>query len=137
LSVRTKRWAAAALTTLAVTAGVSALTPGVAHAASYNGACGSGYGAIDHLNVSGGTVWLTYNASTGKNCVVTVRNNPGARLFMNAVISHAGTSTWDDADPGQFTTYAGPVYVHAPHSCIDWGGVIDDSANFQWNSHCS
>ncbi|EYF02780.1 hypothetical protein [Chondromyces apiculatus] len=94
-------------------------------AATYNGVCGSGYHVIASHALSGGTVFLTYNSSTGKNCVVTVRNTSGARLPMTARVSKAG-QPWI-VDSGQFTTYAGPVYVYAPHACIDWGGSINGS----------
>lgn len=48
-------------------------TASPASAATYNGACGSGYSVLDSDNVGQlGTVFLTYNDSTGQNCVVTV-----------------------------------------------------------------
>lgn len=104
-------------------------------AASYNGVCGSGYAVIDSHALTGGTVYLAYNRSTGYNCVVTIRNTSGTRISMNAKVSRAG-QPWI-SDPGQFTTYAGPVKVHAPHACIDWGGEIGTSKFYEYNSHCS
>ncbi|MDQ1646324.1 MAG: hypothetical protein QOJ50_2508 [Cryptosporangiaceae bacterium] len=118
----------------ALATGATALLPGTAQAAEYNGACGSGYAAIDHLDVSGGTVWLTYSGATGKNCVVTVRNSPGAKKHMDAKISLAG-DPWK-SNPGDFKEYAGPVYVSARNACIDWGGEIENSTAYRYGVHC-
>lgn len=64
---------------------------GAYSALAYNGVCGSGYQVIDSQSVTGGTVYLTYNSSTGKNCVVTTRSTPGSRLAMCAKYnSHCG-----------------------------------------------
>ncbi|MDC0710559.1 spore-associated protein A [Stigmatella sp. ncwal1] len=104
------------------------------NALAYNGACGSGYGVIDSHAVAGGTVYLTYNSSTGKNCVVTVRNSPGNRVQMCAKVSRAGAAWVQDC--GSYTTYAGPVYVAAPNACIDWGGSIGGSPYHEYNTHC-
>jgi len=103
-------------------------------AAPYNGVCGSGYVVIDSLPLTGGTIYLTYNSGNGYNCVVTVRSSPGTPLPMDAYVGLSGNELNDDF--GHYTTYAGPVYVHAPHQCIDWGGWIDNSFNHQPNSHC-
>jgi len=102
--------------------------------AAYNGVCGAGYSVIDSHGVSGGTVYLTFNASNGRNCVVTIRNTPGARVHMCAEVSLAG-DIWN-IDCGDYTTYAGPVYVTAPHQCIDWGGSIGDSTFTEFGTHC-
>jgi|SRR5689334_4412712 len=131
---RMRRWAAALGTLGVVLAGV--LTgAGTASATVYNGACGGGYGEIDHRDLPGGTVYLTYSGSTGNNCVVTVRDKPGTPVFMNAWIRLSGTSDWNQ-DPGNFTTYAGPVYVRAPGQCVDWGGEIAGYWVTVLNSHC-
>ncbi|WP_431681340.1 spore-associated protein A [Kitasatospora sp. KL5] len=129
------RTAKAAVLSLAAAAGV-VLAPATAEAADYNSACGSGYREIDHLTLSGyGTVFLTYNGSTGKNCVVTVRDNPGERLYMNALVRLAGSQQWI-GDYGDFTSYAGPVYVSAAGRCIDWGGEIETVYLYRQNVHC-
>jgi hypothetical protein len=106
--------------------------PGLA--AAYNGVCGSGYNVIDSHSVNGGTVYLTYNASTGKNCVVTIRNTSGDRRSMCAKVSLA-FAPWNE-DCGSYTTYAGPVYVYASNECIDWGGSIQSSSYYEYNTHC-
>jgi hypothetical protein len=100
----------------------------------YNGACGSGYRVIDSHSLIGGTVYLTYNSGTGRNCVVTIRSTPGSRLWMCANVSRA-RAPWIQ-DCGSYTTYAGPVYVAARNACIDWGGSIGNSSYYEYNTHC-
>ncbi|MEV8095938.1 spore-associated protein A [Kitasatospora sp. NPDC085879] len=131
---RLKRTATRAGVMAAVAAAAVTVMPTAAHAATYNGACGSGYGVIDSGAVTGGTVFLTYNRSTGKNCVVTVRNTAGGAKYMAARVSKAN-DPWN-SDEGQYTTYAGPVYVSAPGTCIDWGGEIDGSTYYRYGVHC-
>ncbi|WP_329459855.1 spore-associated protein A [Streptomyces sp. NBC_01497] len=116
---------------------VAAAMPAQAAApATYNSACGSGYSVIDTLPITTlGHVYLTYNASTGYNCVVTVRNTSGSAVPMNAWISRSDATT-DTIDKGNFQTYAGPVYVHAAGTCIDWGGLINGYSAFREHVHC-
>jgi hypothetical protein len=101
---------------------------------AYNGVCGPGYQVINSHSLTGSTVYLTYNSSTGKNCVVTVRSTSGSRLSMCAKVSRA-YAPWI-SDCGSYTTYAGPVYVDARNACIDWGGSIGNSPYYQYNAHC-
>ncbi|PBC67645.1 hypothetical protein BX265_8269 [Streptomyces sp. TLI_235] len=130
-----KRAALSAAVTTVAAAGV-AITPSVAEAATYNGACGSGYSVIDTLPLQDGTIFLTYNRSNGNNCVVTVRTHPSSYLVnIEASIKKSGTSQWKQ-DLDFYTTYAGPVYLHAPGACIDWEGGINGEVNYQYNSHC-
>jgi hypothetical protein len=115
-----------------------AVSAAPAQAASYNGACGSGYTVIDHMSVgpSGteGTTYLTYNH--GWNCVVTITNRPGTSQYIEADLEVSGGS-WK-TDWGYYKYYAGPVYVYAPNKCVDWGGWIGGPGvlNLQWNDHC-
>ncbi|MER8188266.1 spore-associated protein A [Kitasatospora sp. NPDC094015] len=134
---RSKRSVARAGVLALAIGGTVMAVPASAQAASYNGACGSGYSTIDHRDLnSGGTVYLTYNRSNGNNCVVTVRNNPGPALLMLAGLKKAGASTWADLDEKYYTSYAGPVYLHAPNSCIDWEGGIGENVSGGFDSHC-
>ncbi|MUL42476.1 spore-associated protein A [Streptomonospora sp. PA3] len=107
-----------------------------AAAASYNGACGDGYVVVNQRDLDRGTVYLTYNSGNGYNCVVTVRDNPGTRLTMFAGISRQSDSAWYDVDQGEYTTYAGPVYRHAPGECVTWGGAIEGDYNGGNNTNC-
>ena len=48
--------------------------------------CGSGYKTVNSAAVGSlGTVYLTYNATNGKNCVATIRTNPGTAVDMYVV----------------------------------------------------
>lgn len=134
MSINLKRVAASAASVLALAATATVVSSTAAQAATYNGVCGSGYSVIDRANISGGTVFLTYNSSNGRNCVVTVRNSPGARMSMGALVSLAG-DPWN-ADQGDYTTYAGPVRVSARNACIDWGGYIGDAGFSGYGTHC-
>ncbi|MEV4628116.1 hypothetical protein AB0J90_17720 [Micromonospora sp. NPDC049523] len=123
-------------TVAALAATAVAVTGAPAQAASYNGACGSGYSVIDSMGAGNGagTIFLTYN--NGWNCVVTITNTPGVRDFMAASIERSG-GTWID-DEGNYTQYAGPVYVYAPNDCVDWGGIVGNKyiRMIEWNDHC-
>ncbi|MGW9432516.1 spore-associated protein A [Streptomyces decoyicus] len=106
-------------------------------AAAYNGACGSGYSVVNSVPVTGkGTVYLTYSARTGKNCVVTVRNSPGKPVYMYTYLTATdGSSDWV-YDSGQYTSYAGPVYLPAKGICVDWGGSIESVSVSVSGSNC-
>ncbi|GAA2998277.1 spore-associated protein A [Actinokineospora diospyrosa] len=133
--MRVARNAVAALAAVGMALGTAVLVPGVATAASYNGACGSGYGVVNRYDLIGGTVFLTYSRSSGLNCVVTVRDNPGPKLPMTAKVSRSDELTWVE-DMGDYGTYAGPVYRHAAGVCVDWGGAIDSDSVTVWRTNC-
>jgi hypothetical protein len=128
--------AALGLAAAAATAGVL-VNAAPAQAALYGGQCGSGYNVVNVLDLPDlrGTVYLTYNASTGKNCVVTLRENPGAATLMEAFLRRSGTSSWVK-DSGNYTTYAGPVYVSAAGSCVDYGGTIGTATKTRTRTNC-
>lgn len=112
----------------------SAATAGAA--ASYNGVCGSGYKVVNSMPVgSTGTVYLTYNASNGKNCTVTVRNSTGSPTYMVAYVRNVDTNE-DQYDEGEYRSYAGPVYVAARGACVEWGGVIGSQQAWNFGSNC-
>ncbi|WAU79280.1 spore-associated protein A [Streptomyces sp. Qhu-G9] len=111
--------AAAATSVLAFSGNANAAGANVA----YNGACGSGYSVVNSANMQfgAGTVYLTYNGSTGKNCVVTIQTEQKYSGPMTAKIRRTGSSSWT-TDSGDYRYYAGPVYVSAAGSCVDWYG---------------
>ncbi|WP_328405786.1 hypothetical protein [Nocardia sp. NBC_00403] len=121
-----------------IVVGTAVFVPANASAASYGGQCGGGYAVIEQANLIGGTAFLTYSNATGKNCVVTVRDEPGDELFMVARVGRSGDLQSTDVDQGNYTTYAGPVYVSAAHRCIDWYGQIRGDWNWvgQQTAHC-
>lgn len=134
--MRISRKTSAVGLTVAAAAGVL-VAAAPASAALYGGQCGSGYNVVNVADFTDkrGTVYLTYNSSTGKNCVVTVREKPGAAAPMDAYLRRSGTTAWAD-DPGNFTTYAGPVYVSAAGSCVDWGGTIGTASLTRTRTNC-
>jgi hypothetical protein len=111
------------------------LGAGTASAATYGGQCGSGYGVVDQHNITGGTIFLAFNNSSGNNCVVTVRNSSGSN-HIDALIGLSGDPNWEDTDPGNWSKWAGPVYVYARGHCVDWGGIIGSVSWYQFDSHC-
>lgn len=138
---RMRRAAAAAGLAVAGVAGTVAFA-GTASAdttdtvAAYNGACGSGYTVVDHADVSDlGTVFLTWSEATGENCVVTVRATPGAAVPMVAFVEQTANPSVGEKDSGQYTTYAGPVYVAARSACVTWGGTITTYST-ESQGHC-
>jgi hypothetical protein len=107
--------------------------------AAYNGACGSGYKVVNSAGIANlGTVYLTYNSSTGKNCVVTIRNRSGSPVHMTALVQALipGQPTNPVIDDGYYRSYAGPVYVKAKGLCVKWGGSIQGSGYLNPGSNC-
>ncbi|MFE1456084.1 spore-associated protein [Streptomyces sp. NPDC058735] len=98
--------------------------------------CGSAYRTVNSAAVGSlGTVYLTYNASNGQNCVVTIRSNPGAAVNMSAWIYVPDTEE-NHYDEGLFTSYAGPTYVHGKGHCVDWGGSLGTTHVQVYGSNC-
>ncbi|MFI8215826.1 spore-associated protein [Streptomyces sp. NPDC085932] len=98
--------------------------------------CGSAYKTVNSAAVGSlGTVYLTYNASNGKNCVVTIRNSPGTAVDMALWIEVPDTSERGE-DYGRYTSYAGPAYVYGKGHCVDWGGGISNVHVQVYNSNC-
>lgn len=101
------------------------------------GVCGSGYKTVNSVPVGSlGTVYLTYNSSNGKNCVATIRANPGTAKSMSTYIYVPATDQWAD-DSGNFTSYAGPAYVYGKGYCVSWGGSISNIYVSVENSNCA
>ncbi|GAA4326341.1 spore-associated protein A [Streptomyces venetus] len=99
--------------------------------------CGSAYKTVNSAAVgTQGTVYLTYNASNGKNCVATIRNNPGTAQQMSAWIYVPDTEL-GDSDEGTYTSYAGPTYVYGKGHCVDWGGSINNVYVQVYGSNCA
>ncbi|MCX5048639.1 MULTISPECIES: spore-associated protein A [unclassified Streptomyces] len=130
-----------AVAVLGLTAAATVAATGTASAASYNGGCGSGYSVIGSKDVGDGKAYITYNGSTGYNCVVTVSDTPGTAMYLDARLRiHRTDVVWKstEMDAGHFQYYAGPVYVYAKGSCIDYGGSAGNSSYIQidYNVHC-
>lgn len=108
-----------------------------AASATYNGACGDGYNVVERVDLSAdrGSVFLTYNSSNSYHCVATVRTVAGGSTLMEAMIRRSGTTEWN-IDSGDYTTYAGPVYVNAAGECVDWGGTIGTETQVRESADC-
>ncbi|WP_409471730.1 spore-associated protein A [Streptomyces sp. HC307] len=138
--LNTKRLGSAA-TVLGLTVAGTIAATGTASAVSCNGACGSGYGVIDSMDTYDGHTFLTYNSSTGYNCVVTVSDFPGTSMYLDARLRLSRNDTvWksNEMDAGIYKYYAGPVYVSARNSCVDWGGEAGAHSHVQvdYDDHC-
>ncbi|MBV1938538.1 MULTISPECIES: spore-associated protein [Streptomyces] len=99
--------------------------------------CGSAYKTVNSAPIGSlGTVYLTYNSSNGKNCVATIRKNPGAAVDMSTWIYIPDTG--DSAeDYGHYTSYAGPAYVYGKALCVNWGGHINNIYTQVSGSNCA
>ena len=127
-----------ALTTLlAGTAVVFGTTASAAPNVTPQGVCGGAYKTVNSVPVGSlGTVYLTYNASNGKNCVATIRANPGTAKEMSTYIYVPDTDEWA-GDSGRYTSYAGPAYVYGKGHCVSWGGNIANVYVSVENSNCA
>ena len=139
LGTRTKALAVIGTVT-AATAVLGAAGPAqAASAASYAAAvCGSGFSPDGVFGLDGGTIYVSYNGST--DCAVLMKSAyVGTATNTWVFIGHAngagggyGGPDGDGNDDGWYTTYAGPVYVYAPHECIEVGGgtVVGNDADW-------
>ncbi|MFI5820536.1 spore-associated protein [Streptomyces rishiriensis] len=129
---------AAALAALAVGATTALAAPASATPnTTPQKVCGSGYKTVNSAAVGSlGTVYLTYNAANGNNCVATIRNNPGTAVDMSAWIYVPDTDKGDD-DYGHYTSFAGPTYVIGKGHCVDWGGGIANTTVQVTGSNCA
>ncbi|MDX2938567.1 spore-associated protein [Streptomyces ipomoeae] len=127
-----------ALTALTVGAATAfGTTASAAPNVTPQGVCGSSYKTVNSAPVGSlGTVYLTYNSSNGKNCVATIRANPGTLKYMSAYIYVPATEEWD-GDSENYTSYAGPTYVYGKGYCVSWGGSIDNVYVSVENSNCA
>ena len=89
-------------------------------------ACGSGYAVDASHSISGATIYLLYNSSTGYNCVVTLATYTGGSVPMSATLKVEGGSS--KTDSGSYTYYAGPVSLSAPGKCVIYGGSYNGSS---------
>ncbi|MET9338165.1 protein kinase [Nonomuraea sp. NPDC003804] len=100
------------------------------------GVCGAGYKVINsHALGTKATVYLLYNTSAGKNCVITMSKYVvPAKVSMNAVLQVQGGAS--GANPGSYTAYAGPVRLAAVKKCVIWGGSWGTLSWKSGWSHC-
>lgn len=124
----------------ALVAGTTAAFGATAHAApnvTPQGVCGSAYKTVNSAPIGSlGTVYLTYNSANGKNCVATIRKNPGTAKAMSTYVYVPDTDEWA-GDSGDFTSYAGPSRVYGKGYCVSWGGNIANVYVSVENSNCA
>ncbi|MFC4565834.1 spore-associated protein A [Nocardiopsis mangrovi] len=129
---------AAASAALAAALSTAAVLAAPASAASYNDVCGSGYGVVNSADLPGGagTVFLTYNAANGRNCAVNVRSSAGERLPMDVQLARSDDPDSAVLDTGDFTEYAGPVYLEAAGQCVTWSGITGGQQAGKAGTNC-
>ncbi|WP_326700056.1 hypothetical protein OG909_23835 [Streptomyces sp. NBC_01754] len=125
------------------------VTVPTADAATASTACGSGYSRVGHYPITssmaqaknpGGYLDIYYSSSTGKNCGVAypTSTHQGKTSMLEVDMRKSGNSTWT-GDSGNFTYYAGPVYVSARGACIDALGFVTDGYDYRggfYGKHC-
>ncbi|WP_410598111.1 sialidase family protein [Amycolatopsis sp. lyj-90] len=99
-------------------------------------ACGSGYGVIDSAPLgTTGTVYLSYNASNGQNCVSTMKSaSAGTATATSAYLEVQGSARLTDS--GSFSWFAGPVRAAAADKCVKWGGSAGGTKYDSPSEHC-
>ncbi|WP_410662516.1 sialidase family protein [Amycolatopsis sp. lyj-84] len=99
-------------------------------------ACGSGYGVIDSAPLgTAGTVYLSYNASIGQNCVSTMKSaSAGTATATSAYLEVQGSARLTDS--GSFSWFAGPVRAAAADKCVKWGGSAGGTKYDSPSEHC-
>ncbi|WP_330290542.1 spore-associated protein A [Streptomyces sp. NBC_00576] len=107
-----------------------------AAAATYNNGCGSGYVVVNSASVGTvGTVFLTYNSSSGKNCVVTVRNSSGSGIEICESITNENGASQSMCEQNR-TTWGGPVTISAAGQCVTWSGSIGSATGGKTRTNC-
>ncbi|MEU7873550.1 GH25 family lysozyme [Dactylosporangium sp. NPDC049140] len=98
--------------------------------------CGGGYKVIDQAALSSaGTVYLLYDATTGGNCVTTVKATKlGTASATSAYLEVKGKAR--NTDSGSYAYYAGPVRASAENTCVKWGGSVDGNVYDSPFEHC-
>jgi sialidase-1 len=100
-------------------------------------ACGGGYSVLESKPLgTAGTVYLSYNAANGKNCVSTMKSaSAGTATATSAYLEVKGSSRITDS--GSFGYFAGPVSAVAADKCVKWGGATGGQSFDSEFEHCS
>ncbi|WP_328615670.1 glycoside hydrolase [Amycolatopsis sp. NBC_00355] len=99
-------------------------------------ACGGGYGVIDSQPLgTAGTVYLSYNAANGQNCVSTMKSaSAGTATATSAFLEVQGSAR--QTDSGAFSYFAGPIKATAANKCVKWGGTAGGVSYTSEFEHC-
>jgi hypothetical protein len=97
--------------------------------------CGNGFQMIDSAALgTAGTANLLWDASTGRNCVTTLKMaDKGTPTATAAFLEPAGATR--STDSGSYSYYAGPVIAAAP-GCVKWGGTAGGTTYTSALEHC-
>lgn len=132
-----RKIAALGVTAAAVTAG-ALVNAGPAYAALYGGQCGSGYNIVNLADFSRpprhGVPDLQRVHREELRRHQSGRSR-GTATLMEAYVRRSGNTAWIK-ESDNFTTYAGPVYVSAAGSCVDWGGTIGTASQTRYGTNC-
>lgn len=98
--------------------------------------CGSGFSVIDSAKLGdAGKTYLLYNASSGSNCVTTLKGSKvGKATAASAFLEVKGSKRHTDS--GDFKYYAGPVKAKAKSTCVKWGGSVGSKEYASGFEHC-
>jgi hypothetical protein len=97
--------------------------------------CGAGFKQIDSASLgSQGRVVLLYSASSGQNCVTTLRNGSSGKVAMRAYLEVKGQAR--KTDSGSYQYYAGPIRAKAKATCVKWGGAVGSAKYDSPFEHC-
>ena len=116
----------AAATAVVVGAGPAEAQSSASYAASI---CGSGYWPDSNgvFSLQGGTIYVSYNGST--DCAVLIKTayvGTPTDTWVYIALDSSGTGGYGGndgpRDAGNFSSYAGPVYVYAPSTCVEVAG---------------
>ena len=89
--------------------------------------CGTGFQVQRASTMAGGAVYQLYNASTGENCVVTMKTaEVGKATPVSATLEVQGGAS--QTDRGEYEYYAGPVKLPAKGKCVRYHGRVGGAA---------
>ncbi|MBB2742493.1 UNVERIFIED_ORG: hypothetical protein FHR35_002315 [Microbispora rosea subsp. rosea] len=96
--------------------------------------CGSGFYVQHSSPLAAGTVYQLYNASTGENCVVTIKTaDVGKATPVSATLEVQGGGM--KTDSGNYEYYAGPVKLQAKGKCVRYSGRVGSAgASSDWGN---
>jgi hypothetical protein len=142
---RTKALAVIGTLSAAATVLAGAGPAQAASSASYAASiCGSGYWSIGSHSLAGGTIYVSYDGST--DCAVLIKTvdvGTPTETWVYIALDSSGTGGYGGndgpRDDGNFSAYAGPVYVYAPSTCIEYAGgtVLNDDEYRSQPSFCN
>jgi hypothetical protein len=127
---------AAGIIALAVAA--LAVPAGVANASTPQSICGSRYTEyLGDLSITGGDVYLYYNASNGYYCAVNIKSSHVGTATLTGVFLSKTSTSRQIEDVGNYSSFAGPVYLYAPNTCVWAGGETSTSGGWQEDLGCA